>query len=356
MQKDKDQRKEEIDSLKPLLKQVENLKTLTKEEERDLIAKAQAGDKRAMDQLVKRNLRLVVHKAKKFMDKGVPLMDLVQEGSTGIIRAVEKFELDRNLKLSTYAVRWIEQRIRRVIEKRGRIIKIPANKLAEITAVKKAYKKYSEVHNKNPNSTVLAEILGISKDKVEELGRMLYQHVSLDESAGEDENLSMVDYIVDEHFLPDEHTESLADKEYVAYLLNFLTKKDRDFIRLKFGFLDGEERTDRQMSILLKMTIKDVKATEARVLAQLSEKANIHKVNFPVLCDIVLTEVPPGAKLNIINTLYNISSHSKTTISTLVNSPPSVLFDKVDQHRAVQIMESLEDAGAVVEITPSVLK
>lgn len=239
--------------------------------------------KRAYDDLVDRNLRLVIKKAKEFVGKGIPLNDLVQEGITGLVRAIEKFDPERGNKLSTYATRWIEQRVRRALENKSRLVKIPLNRLAQVTALKKAYKKYVEDENRPPSSEEIAEILGITEAEAQELGRFMYPSVSLDaEGGGEDENLSMINYLVDEKMLPEEKTEDWGDKSYVHSLLTLLSKDDSDFIKLSFGFLDNEPRNDREMASILKITTKEVKEKKKKILERLKETASYEDVNFEV--------------------------------------------------------------------------
>lgn len=273
----------EMADIQVLCREAAKHKLLSREAEYKLLVMARGDNPRdkviAYDELIKKNLRLVIKKAREFTGRGLPLEDLVQEGVTGLIRAIEKFDLTKGVKLSTYATRWIEQRVRRALENKSRLVKIPLNRLAQITALKKAYKKYTEDENRPPNSEEIAEILGISQKEAEELGRMMYQHVSLDETCGEEENLSLVNYLVDEKTLPEEKAENLQDKIYVHHLLSFLSKEDADFIKLKMGFLDNKERSIRELSVLLGKPAKELKAREEFILNKLKDIADLEFVN-----------------------------------------------------------------------------
>ena len=278
---------DDMKEIQNLCKRAAKFTILTKEEERELILQTRSDDpkvvKKAYEVLVDRNLRLVIKKAKEFVGRGLPLNDLVQEGVTGLIRAIEKFDLDRGTKISTYATRWIEQRVRRALENKSRLVKIPLNRLAQVTALKKAYKKYVEDENRPPSSEEIAEILGITEAEAQELGRFMYPSVSLDaEGGGEDENLSMINYLVDEKMLPEEKTEDSEDRAYIHSLLSFLTKADSDFIKLSYGFLDNEPRNDREMAMLLKTTSKEVKERKKKILERLREISSYDDVNFEV--------------------------------------------------------------------------
>lgn len=351
--KDKE-RSAEIEDIKPLMKKCPK-SLLTPGEERSLIYDFQNSPdprvrEKALNELVRKNLRLVVAKAKQYMGKGIRLEDLVQEGATGLVRAAEKFDLDKNLRFSTYANWWIMQRVSRSIENKSKLVKIPINVLAKITELNKVYMAYIEEHNKPPTSEELAKILGITEKKAKEYGRMRYDYVSLDAAIGEDENLSMVDYLIDEDPLPEESTESLADKTYVSYLLNFLTKEDSNFIKLKYGFVDHEERSDKQMAAILKITIKEVKEKEAKVLAQLKEKADMFKVNISIPCSLVIQDIPNNKYSDVVDCLSKMLNLDFTRTRIMIVNLPSTVVAKVDQHLALSYKEELEKAGAIVEI------
>jgi RNA polymerase primary sigma factor len=286
-----DNKYSEMDTISHLCARAAKFKILTPEEERELLIKTKSDDpkvvKKAFEDLVDRNLRLVIKKAKEFTGRGLPLEDLVQEGVTGLIRAIEKFDLSLENKLSTYATRWIEQRVRRALENKSRMVKIPLNRLAQITQLKKAYRKYIEDENRNPTPEEIAEILStpekrMTKEEALELGRYYNQHVSLDETTGEDDNLSMLNYIVDEKTPPEERVEHFTDKVYAENLLSFLTEADSKFIKLKYGFLDNKERTNREMAQLLGCSSKEIKDREQKIILRLQEISNYEDVNYEV--------------------------------------------------------------------------
>lgn len=274
----------EMETIRHLTRHAAKFPLLTAEEERVLIAQTKEADAKvvykAFTALVNHNLRLVIKKAREFTGRGLPLEDLVQEGTTGLIRAVEKFDLDRKVKLSTYATRWIEQRVRRALENKSRLVKIPLNRLAQITALKKQYKKYIEDENRPPTSEEIAEILGISKKEAEEIGRMDYPHISLNKTAGDEDNLELLSFVEDESITAEEKAENFADKIYVEHILSFLTKEEQDFMRLKYGFLDNKERTSREMGQFLGITSKEVNEREKNILARLKSVADVECVNY----------------------------------------------------------------------------
>ena len=269
---------------------------LSYEEERKWLIQSKSEDpvlmKEAFDKLIMHNLRLVISHAIKFQGRGIELQDLVQEGvgrsgkegksGTGLVRAIELFDLDKGTKLSTYATQWIQQGIRRALENKSRVVKIPGHIQTKITRLKKAYKAYIEDQNRPPTSEEIAEILGITVAEAQELGRWYYPHASLDSSAEGEDSLSMVNYLIDEDLLPEERLEHKEDKVYVDNLMSGLSKEDKDFIRLKYGFIDNKERTPREMAQLLKVPIKEIKDREQRILSYLKNNADYESVNFEI--------------------------------------------------------------------------
>lgn len=257
---------------------------LTKERERELLTQFHSEDPKETEQAIKllvlHNLRLVIKKAGEFSGKGIPIEDLCQEGITGVIRAVEKFDLSREVKFSTYAYLWIEQRIRRCIENKSRLVKIPLNVLAKMTALKKIYKKLQEDFNRPPVAEEIAAMLGISVEEASELGRWDWLSVSLDDP-GEEEGgtLSMLSYIVDGHEDAHKQLERKEDKEYLHSLLGILSTNDMAFAKMRWGLVDNKERTHKEMATLLKIPLKEVKERDEKILAILRDAIDFQEVN-----------------------------------------------------------------------------
>ena len=353
----RDDNSEENKDLKFLFKKAETVDKLTKEEEYELITKIQKGSPeqrdKAMNIIVQRNLKLVVKTAKNFTNQGIPLVDLVQEGCTGVMRAAEKFDMTTGYKFSTYASPWIRQRMGRAISRGGRLIKISETVLKDCTDLKRTYRKMVEEEGISPTSSELAEELGITRDKAEELGRMLNDLESLDKPFGEDENLTLVDYLEDEVYSPEEKTESTIDKEYVSSLLQFLSREDANFIKLKYGFIDHEPRTDRSMSILLKIPIKEVKEREERILLELRKKASVFDINMSISCSLVITGIPGDSYNDVVYCIWNLLNLDFTRIRVMINHLPATIHSNLNQHIAQTYKEKLEAAGASVDIIPN---
>ena len=257
---------------------------LTKERERELLIQAHCDDPdevyKATNLLVLHNLRMIIKKAREFAGRGIPLEDLVQEATLGCIRAIEKFDVSRGTRFSTYCTMWLEQKVRRAIENKSRLVRVPLNVLAKITTLKKKYKKLQEDMNRPPTSEEIAALLNITEEEARDLGRAVWPHVSLDDSGEEESSLSMLNYLVDEHLPADEQLEHREDKGYIHALLGMLSVEDAQFMKLMYGFLDQKPRTYKEMSSILKIPAKEIEAREKRILELLKDFADTEQVNF----------------------------------------------------------------------------
>lgn len=244
----------------------------------------------AATQLVTRNIRLVITKAKKFMHQGLPLLDLVQEGLDGVLHTIEKWDFSKNVKFSTYATIWIEQRIRRAIDDKGRMIKVPNNKVQLLNKIRKVTLKHVIKYGEPPTSEEISETLAsfnppifLTSQEIEEYGRLMHPSISLDEPTGDDEHLTLVDYIADSNtILPEDQVEISSDKEYVYELLSKLEDDERKFIMYKFGFLDYKTRTNKEMCLFSGLSPKEVREKEIKILEKLNRIANINRLNYLV--------------------------------------------------------------------------
>lgn len=276
--------KDEFEKIKNLCELSSKYHLLDRERERELLHQAQCDNpalaSKATELLVLHNLRLVIKKAREFSGRGIPMEDLCQEGITGIIRAIEKFDLSRESRFSTYEFLWIEQRIRRCIENKSRLVKIPLNVLAKMTQLKKIYKRLQEDFNRPPTTEEIAALLNISEDEASALGRFDWQAISLDDPGEDDTSLSMISYLVDEHPPLDEELEIKEDKAYCHALLGMVSTEDAAFLKLKWGIMDNKPRTAKEMGMLLKVPAKEIEARELKLLSYLKNFADKEEVNF----------------------------------------------------------------------------
>lgn len=312
---------------------------------------------KAKEKLIKHNLRLILKQLNPYIARGVEIADLVQEGCIGFLRGVEKYDPDREppIKLSTYVTWWIKQKMGRGIEKTSKVVKIPANRLKDINTLNKYYKNFTESQGRPPNSRELSQIMMKSEDKkftleyVEALGRVINPHVSLNSTSGEDDNLSMLDYLTDEKLLPEDKAEFTHDKQLLLGLLDSLSKEDRDFIKLKYGFIDGKDKTERQLSALLKIPVKEIKSRELQILSFLKNQSSIDQVNAEILCSLQLTSIT--SIVDTFPTLKRITGLSTTETLNMLNNLPATIVKSIPQHLALEYKADLNLIGAKVLLT-----
>lgn len=347
----------EIQTIQFLLTHASKYPVLKKPKERELIAIAQGMDKEAAHQakvtLLNHNFKIIIKNAKAFTGQGVPLEDLIQEGCDGFLHSIDLFKLELGFKLSTYATNWIKQKVRRAIENKSKMAKIPSNKLAEICQLKKAYKNFVEEKNRNPSSKELADILGITREKAEQLGRLTHDYISLDtKSEEEEEALPLINYLMDEKPIPDFTVEGSIDKEYINNLLTCLSKDDQDFVKLRFGFLDDKERTAKEMSILLNISLKEAKDREKFILTRLRDSSDVSDINAEIRCNIVILDYSKSRVEEVVSFLKKPTRLSSIQILRLLGNLPSrILFD-ISQHLAEEYAMNLENMEVQVVIEP----
>lgn len=250
---------------------------LTPQQERDLISKAQAGDLRARELLIKHNLRLVIKIAKKFHGKGLTIGDCVQEGILGLDHALDKFDQSKGFKFSTYFVRWVAQYINRATQNKGRLIRIPINKHDKASKIKKTYWEYRYKYQEAPSLDDLFFLLPhIPREEIAEIGRHLQDIDSLDKKTkeGEDDHLTKLHYLADERNNFEQTAEDVVDKEKLTELLSILDREDRMFLEYRFSLLDrGKTKTYGQIASLFDMTIDQVKKKELLIFEKLRSVA-----------------------------------------------------------------------------------
>ena len=246
-----------------------------------------------MNSLLKHNIRLVIKYAKKYSNQGLEFQDLIQEGLMGFKTGVEKFDLSRNLKLSTYATWWIRQHITRALDTTSRLVRVPINRLNELRTLRKLYGQFRIRYGKPPGPDELVvlvqkaseldpngKIKPMTREEVEFLGRMLHTHSYLDESNSEDENLKMVDFLeADESLQPEVMVEVSTNKKELNNLLAHLSPDERVFILLKFGLMDGKERDKSEMAAFNRLPEEEVQEKLNTILEKMRKIAVKERIN-----------------------------------------------------------------------------
>ena len=258
------------DPVKTYLKEIGRVPLLTAQQEADLARAAQAGDEDARRRLSEANLRLVVSVAKRYAGRGLPFLDLIQEGNLGLMKAAEKFEPDRGFKFSTYATWWIRQSITRAIADQGRTIRIPVHLVESINRVKKTAGELLRKNGREPTAEELAVRLDMEPDRIRELLQLAQDPISLETPVGEEEDAHLEDFIQDEEAgIPaDEAGRQLLRRELLG-VLKSLTPREERVITLRFGLEDGRARTLEELGREFNVTRERVRQIEAKALRKL---------------------------------------------------------------------------------------
>ena len=232
------------DPVKMYLREIGKVEMLTPEEEQDIARRISEGDDSAKKRLCEANLRLVVSIAKRYLGRGMPLLDLIQEGNLGLIKAVEKFDPSKGFKFSTYATWWIRQSVSRAIADQARIIRIPVHMVENINRVKKAQSHLLNEKGKDPTTSEIADYADMPEEKVVEIMRVSQDLVSLEAPVGEEEDSHIGDFIKDETQEDPEDAASLSMlKEQLDSALYTLTPREMAVLRLRYGLEDGRNHT-----------------------------------------------------------------------------------------------------------------
>lgn len=268
------------DSVRLYLREIGKIPLLTADEELELAHKVVAGDKRAKDKMAEANMRLVVSIAKRYVGRGLDLLDLIQEGNTGLLRAVEKFDPDKGFKFSTYATWWIRQAITRAIADQARTIRIPVHMVETINKLLRTQRRLTQELNREPTNEEIAEAMELDVEKVEHIMKIKQDISSLDASVRDDEEDSVLgDFIEDEDTAtPEESATGQLLKEHVKDLLGSLSEREQKILRLRFGLEDGKNHTLEEVGQEFSVTRERIRQIEAKALAKLKKHKDAKKL------------------------------------------------------------------------------
>jgi RNA polymerase primary sigma factor len=269
------------DSVRLYLREIGKIPLLTAEEELALAKRVVAGDKDAKDKMAEANMRLVVSIAKRYVGRGLDLLDLIQEGNTGLLRAVEKFDPDKGFKFSTYATWWIRQAITRAIADQARTIRIPVHMVETINKLLRTQRRLTQELNREPSNEEIAQAMEIDVDKVEHIMKIKQDISSLDASIRDDEEDSVLaDFIEDEDTIsPEESATSQLLKEQVKDMLGALTEREQKILKLRFGLEDGKSHTLEEVGQEFSVTRERIRQIEAKALAKLRKHRDAKKLH-----------------------------------------------------------------------------
>lgn len=269
------------DSVRLYLREIGKIPLLKADEELELAQRVVAGDRRAKDQMAEANMRLVVSIAKRYVGRGLDLLDLIQEGNTGLLRAVEKFDPDKGFKFSTYATWWIRQAITRAIADQARTIRIPVHMVETINKLLRTQRRLTQELNREPTHEEIAKELEIDVDKVEHIMKIKQDISSLDASVRDDEEDSVLgDFIEDEDTVtPEESATIQLLKEHVKDMLGALTEREQKILKLRFGLEDGKSHTLEEVGQEFMVTRERIRQIEAKALAKLRKHKDARKLH-----------------------------------------------------------------------------
>jgi RNA polymerase primary sigma factor len=271
------------DSVRLYLREIGKIPLLSSEEELALAQKVVAGDKRAKDKMAEANMRLVVSIAKRYSGRGLDFLDLIQEGNTGLLRAVEKFDPDKGFKFSTYATWWIRQAITRAIADQARTIRIPVHMVETINKLLRTQRRMTQELNREPTIEELAKELEMEPEKVEYVIKIKQDITSLDAGVGrdgDDEDSVLGDFIEDEDgATPEESATSQLLKEQVQSVLSTLSDREQKIIKMRFGLEGGKSHTLEEVGQEFAVTRERIRQIEAKALAKLRKHKDAKKLH-----------------------------------------------------------------------------
>ncbi len=259
-----------VNSIKVYLNEISQYNLLSKEDEVRYAKAAAKGNQEAKNALINHNLRLVVSIAKKYMGRGLTLSDLIQEGNFGLIKATEKYEVDKGFRFSTYATYWIKQSISRAVMDQTRNIRIPVHVIELISKIKKAERDFQQSYNREPKEADIAAILGIDVKKIKEAYSWMKDTSSLDVVVGDDEDTTVGSFIEDESVADSfMNIEDDERKEAVQNILNTLNDREQLIIKNRFGIGMNRAKTLDEIGTELGLSRERIRQIEATALKKL---------------------------------------------------------------------------------------
>lgn len=268
------------DSVRLYLREIGKIPLLNPAEELELAQKVRTGDKRAKDKMAEANMRLVVSIAKRYSGRGLDFLDLIQEGNTGLLRAVEKFDPDKGFKFSTYATWWIRQAITRAIADQARTIRIPVHMVETINKLLRTQRRMTQELNREPTTEELATEMEMEPEKVEYVMKIKQDITSLDANVRDDDDDSVLgDFIEDEEAQsPEESASTQLLKEQVKDMLSVLTDREQKILKMRFGLDDGKSHTLEEVGQEFSVTRERIRQIEAKALSKLRKHKDSKKL------------------------------------------------------------------------------
>ena len=272
------------DSVRMYLREIGKIPLLSSEEEAELAKRAMEGDRKAKDKMAEANMRLVVSIAKRYSGRGLELLDLIQEGNTGLLRAVDKFDPEKGFKFSTYATWWIRQAITRAIADQARTIRIPVHMVETINKLMRTQRRLTQELNREPTNEELAKEMDMDADKIEYILKIKQDITSLDAGIGRDgedgEDSTLGDFIEDEDTAsPEESAAGQLLKEQVREILSSLSDREQKIIEMRFGLNGTKSHTLEEVGLEFAVTRERIRQIEAKALMKLRKHKDSKKLH-----------------------------------------------------------------------------
>ncbi len=267
------------DPVRMYLKEIGQVKLLSADEEVDLAKRVASGDKAAKDKLTEANLRLVVSIAKKYSGRGLHILDLIQEGNTGLIRAVDKFDWTKGNKFSTYATWWIRQAITRAIADQARTIRVPVHMVEVINKATRCNRKLVQELGREPTMEEIAKELNLPVEKIIEANRTAADTLSLDTPVGDEEDTTIGSFVEDDNTPgPADATSNALLAEALSEILGTLTDREADVLRMRFGMYDGRTHTLEEVGQIFGVTRERIRQIENKAIRKLRHPSRAKKI------------------------------------------------------------------------------
>ena len=267
------------DPVRMYLKEIGQVKLLSAEEEVELAKRVSEGDQEAKNKLTEANLRLVVSIAKKYSGRGLHILDLIQEGNTGLIRAVDKFDWTKGNKFSTYATWWIRQAITRAIADQARTIRVPVHMVEVINKATRCNRKLVQELGREPTVEEIAAEMNLPVEKIIEANRTAADTLSLDTPVGDEEDTSIGSFVEDERTPgPADATSNALLAEALKEILGTLTEREADVLRMRFGMYDGRTHTLEEVGQLFGVTRERIRQIENKAIRKLRHPSRAKKI------------------------------------------------------------------------------
>ena len=267
------------DPVRMYLKEIGQVRLLSAEEEVELAKRVAEGDQYAKNKLTEANLRLVVSIAKKYSGRGLHILDLIQEGNTGLIRAVDKFDWTKGNKFSTYATWWIRQAITRAIADQARTIRVPVHMVEVINKATRCNRKLVQELGREPTVEEIAAELGLPVEKIIEANRTAADTLSLDTPVGDEEDTSIGSFVEDERTPgPADATSNALLSEALKEILDTLTEREADVLRMRFGMYDGRTHTLEEVGQIFGVTRERIRQIENKAIRKLRHPSRAKRI------------------------------------------------------------------------------